>query len=145
MFRSTLFRALGFLVLVCLIALMVTPVYAQDVPAPPVNSITFSDDTLAALITAVLGIVGSLVIYVLRQKGQESNALATSIPLPFAQMIFASLMDGADRTVNPLDNEKLIEEAKALGWDVVHDANGGYLLKRPSKESARPYTSSTGM
>lgn len=149
MLRSTILRTLGFIVLVCFIALAVSPAYAQDAPALPVAGITFSDDTLAALITAVLGIVGTLVIYVLRQRGQESNALATSIPLPFAQMIFASLMEGADQTADPLDNNKLIEEARLLGWDATQDALGGYILRRPqgvkASMSLPPRDSPTGM
>lgn len=140
--------------LLCVLLIAVTPVFAQDAPvdgaAPP--GIVFSDDTLAALFAAVLGIFGTFAGFVLRQRGLDSKYLADSIPLPFAQLGFTLLSQRAAATADPLDDQKLLDEARKLGWDVYLDQFGKYQLTKgsitlPSAPRASPASadSPTGM
>lgn len=143
--------------LLCVLLIAVTPVLAQDAPAdtaaPP--GITFSDDTLAALFAAVLGIFGTFAALVLQQRGHDSRYLADSIPLPFAQLGFTLLSRQAAATADPLDDQKLLETARKLGWDVYLDQFGKYHLTYappgsvtlPSEPRASPASSDspTGM
>lgn len=114
--------------LLCVLLIAVTPVFAQDAPADAPPGITFSDDTLAALFAAVLGIFGTFAGFALRQRGLDSKYLADSIPLPFAQLGFELLSRQAAATTDPLDDQKLLETARKLGWDVYLDQFGKYHL-----------------
>jgi hypothetical protein len=133
------------LVIVIFALFWALPAFAQDTteePTPTIQApvetpepdVTPAPEPVTSTVQSFLltaAVFGGLAVltFVFWQQGKNLKVVAGTVPPELAQLAFRVAMQQAGTTVEAYDDEALKTLATALGYDVIPDGNGGYIIK----------------